>query len=256
MFWAQISALVFGIGGVGALIAATVSNEWKVTTRASSVITATWIFQGLWMNCGGNALGSFHCRPHLTLFRVPGTMIHHSSGNGNSQILDFLIKNGTSPKGYIQACRGLMIAAVSLGFFGSIFALFGMKCTKVGGSDKAKAKIACLAGIVFILSGLCSMTGCSLYANKITTEFFDPLYVEQKYELGAALFIGWAGASLCIIGGVIFCFSISDNSKTPRMAYAYNGATSVLSSRTKYQSGEGDFKNTSSSKQFDKNAYV
>eukprot|EP00074_Homo_sapiens_P108639 XP_024305200.1 claudin-10 isoform X4 [Homo sapiens] len=146
-----------------------------------------------------------------------------------------------------------MIAAVSLGFFGSIFALFGMKCTKVGGSDKAKAKIACLAGIVFILSGLCSMTGCSLYANKITTEFFDPLFVEQKYELGAALFIGWAGASLCIIGGVIFCFSISDNNKTPR--YTYNGATSVMSSRTKYHGGE-DFKTTNPSKQFDKNAYV
>lgn len=149
-----------------------------------------------------------------------------------------------------------MIAAVSLGFFGSIFALFGMKCTKVGGSDKAKAKIACLAGIVFILSGLCSMTGCSLYANKITTEFFDPLYVEQKYELGAALFIGWAGASLCIIGGVIFCFSISDNTKPPRMGYSYNGATSVLSSRTKYHGAEGDFKTTNPSKQFDKNAYV
>nr|XP_038949128.1 claudin-10 isoform X3 [Rattus norvegicus] len=157
---------------------------------------------------------------------------------------------------YIQACRGLMIAAVSLGFFGSIFALFGMKCTKVGGSDKAKAKIACLAGVVFILSGLCSMTGCSLYANKITTEFFDPLFMEQKYELGAALFIGWAGASLCIIGGVIFCFSISDNNKTPRMGYTYNGPTSVMSSRTKYQGGEGDFKTTGPSKQFDKNAYV
>ncbi|XP_021551636.1 claudin-10 isoform X3 [Neomonachus schauinslandi] len=207
---AQISALVFGVGGFGALVAATASNEWKVTTRASSVITATWVYQGLWMNCAG----------------------------------------------YIQACRGLMIAAVSLGFFGSIFALFGMKCTKVGGSDKAKAKIACLAGIVFILSGLCSMTGCSLYANKITTEFFDPLYVEQKYELGAALFIGWAGASLCIIGGVIFCFSISDNNKPPRMGYAYNGATSVLSSRTKYHGAEGGFKTTNPSKQFDKNAYV
>ncbi|XP_032170372.1 claudin-10 isoform X3 [Mustela nigripes] len=207
---AQISALVFGVGGFGALVAATASNEWKVTTRASSVITATWVYQGLWMNCAG----------------------------------------------YIQACRGLMIAAVSLGFFGSIFALFGMKCTKVGGSDKAKAKIACLAGIVFILSGLCSMTGCSLYANKITTEFFDPLYVEQKYELGAALFIGWAGASLCIIGGVIFCFSISDNTKPPRMGYSYNGATSVLSSRTKYHGAEGDFKTTNPSKQFDKNAYV
>ncbi|XP_050006381.1 claudin-10 isoform X5 [Alexandromys fortis] len=207
MSMAQISALVCGVGGFGALVAATTSNEWKVTTRASSVITATWVYQGLWMNCSG----------------------------------------------YIQACRGLMIAAVSLGFFGSIFALFGMKCTKVGGSEKAKAKLACLAGIVFILSGLCSMTGCSLYANKITTEFFDPLFMEQKYELGAALFIGWAGASLCIIGGVIFCFSISDNNKTP--SYTYNGPTSVTSSRTKYH-GEGDFKTTGPSKQFDKNAYV
>ncbi|XP_028929202.1 claudin-10 isoform X5 [Ornithorhynchus anatinus] len=193
MSGAQISALVFGCGGVGALIAATVSNEWKVTSRASSVITATWVFQGLWMNCAGNALGSFHCRPHLTIFKVAG---------------------------YIQACRGLMIAAVCLGFFGSIFALFGMKCTKVGGSEKSKAKIAGLAGIVFILSGLCSMTGCSLYANRITSEFFNPLNYEQK------------------------------------MGYAYNGATSVLSSRTKFHGGEGDFKTTSPPKQFDKNAYV
>ncbi|KAI4581572.1 hypothetical protein MJG53_010015 [Ovis ammon polii x Ovis aries] len=70
---AQISALVFGVGGFGALVAATASNEWKVTTRASSVITATWVYQGLWMNCAGNALGSFHCRPHFTIFKVEGT---------------------------------------------------------------------------------------------------------------------------------------------------------------------------------------
>eukprot|EP00074_Homo_sapiens_P097562 XP_016876333.1 claudin-10 isoform X3 [Homo sapiens] len=253
---AQIWALVSGVGGFGALVAATTSNEWKVTTRASSVITATWVYQGLWMNCAGNALGSFHCRPHFTIFKVAENLANDRPcklpslcmRKINKLWLLFMLE-----KGYIQACRGLMIAAVSLGFFGSIFALFGMKCTKVGGSDKAKAKIACLAGIVFILSGLCSMTGCSLYANKITTEFFDPLFVEQKYELGAALFIGWAGASLCIIGGVIFCFSISDNNKTPR--YTYNGATSVMSSRTKYHGGE-DFKTTNPSKQFDKNAYV
>lgn len=148
-----------------------------------------------------------------------------------------------------------MIAAVSLGFFGSVSALFGMKCTKVGGSEKAKAKIACLAGIVFVLSGLCSMTGCSLYANKITTEFFDPLYIDQKYELGAALFIGWSGASLCIIGGVIFCFSIYEGNKTPRMGYTYNGPTSVVSSRMKYHGGP-DAKTANPPKQFDKNAYV
>lgn len=46
-----------------------------------------------------------------------------------------------------------MIAAVCLGFFGSVFALVGMKCTKIGGSDKSKARIACFAGVNFILSG-------------------------------------------------------------------------------------------------------
>lgn len=46
-----------------------------------------------------------------------------------------------------------MIAAVCLGFFGSIFALIGMKCTKIGGTDKIKARVACLAGVDFILCG-------------------------------------------------------------------------------------------------------
>lgn len=49
-----------------------------------------------------------------------------------------------------------MIAAICLGFFGSIFALVGMKCTKIGGSDRSKGRIACFAGVIFILSGECS----------------------------------------------------------------------------------------------------
>ncbi|XP_015674721.1 claudin-10 isoform X3 [Protobothrops mucrosquamatus] len=213
----QIVAFLFGFSGIGAIIAATASNEWKVTSRASSVITATWVFQGLWMNCAGNAMGAFHC--------------------------------------YIQACRGLMIAAVCLGFFGSVFALIGMKCTKVGGSDQTKAKIACFAGLIFIISGLSALTGCSLYAHRITSEFFDPTFIAQKYELGAALFIGWAGASLCIIGGSIFCFSIAENKPTQRIVYTYNRPSSVMSTRTKAYSA--DFKGSKMPpKHFDKNAYV
>lgn len=84
---AQISALVFGVGGFGALVAATTSNEWRVTTRASSVITATWVYQGLWMNCAGNALGSFHCRPHFTIFKVEGK--YNRSVWGRSKMSSF-----------------------------------------------------------------------------------------------------------------------------------------------------------------------
>ncbi|KAK2500491.1 hypothetical protein MC885_020825 [Smutsia gigantea] len=240
----EIIAFMVSISG-WVLVSSTLPTDyWKVSTIDGTVITTATYWANLWKTCVTDSTGVSNCKDFPSMLAL--------DVDCNQNQLKYL---RIIDQGYIQACRGLMIAAVSLGFFGSIFALFGMKCTKVGGSDKAKAKIACLAGIVFILSGLCSMTGCSLYANKITTEFFDPLYVEQKYELGAALFIGWAGASLCIIGGVIFCFSISD-SNTPRMGYAYNGATSVMSSRTKYHGGERDFKTTNPSKQFDKNAYV
>ncbi|KAL7983902.1 hypothetical protein Chor_000778 [Crotalus horridus] len=130
-----------------------------------------------------------------------------------------------------------------------------MKCTKVGGSDQTKAKIACFAGLIFILSGLSALIGCSLYAHRITSEFFDPTFIAQKYELGAALFIGWAGASLCIIGGSIFCFSIAENKPTQRMVYTYNRPSSVMSTRTKAYSA--DFKGSKMPpKHFDKNAYV
>ena len=68
----QILALLGGLVGLGATIGATVSNEWRVTSRASSVITATWVTQGLWRNCAGNAIGAQHCRPHLTLLKLEG----------------------------------------------------------------------------------------------------------------------------------------------------------------------------------------
>ncbi|XP_054470690.1 claudin-10-like isoform X1 [Anoplopoma fimbria] len=235
----QILAFVSGLAGLGATIGATVSNEWRATSRASSVITATWVLQGLWNNCAGNAIGALHCRPHHTILQL---------------------------EGYIQACRGLMIAAVCLGFFGSIFALVGMKCTKIGGSDKNKARIACFAGVNFILSGLCSLSACSLYAHRITSEFFDPMYMAQKYELGAALFIGWSGSILCILGGSMLCFSISGSfTKSHSQAnYIYNGAASH-SHISSYPRGQAtsvnprpppDYSNSSRTQHFDKNVYV
>ncbi|XP_060944649.1 claudin-10-like isoform X4 [Limanda limanda] len=235
----QIVAFLSGLAGLGATIGATVSNEWRATSRASSVITATWILQGLWNNCAGNAIGALHCRPHHTILAL---------------------------EGFIQACRGLMIAAICLGFFGSIFALVGMKCTKIGGTDKVKAKIACFAGVDFILSGLCSLSACSLYAHRITSEFFDPMYIAQKYELGAALFIGWAGSVLCIIGGSILCFSIADSctKSHSQVKYIYRGAPSHshVSSHPRGQATSAnqrlppDYSSPPGSQHFDKNAYV
>ncbi|XP_006128199.3 claudin-10 isoform X1 [Pelodiscus sinensis] len=227
---AQILAFLLAIAG-WVLVSSTLPTDyWKVSSIDGTVITTATFWANLWKTCVTDSTGVSNCKDFPSMLALDG---------------------------YIQACRGLMIAAVSLGFFGSVFALLGMKCTKVGGSDQTKAKVACLAGMIFILSGLCSMTGCSLYANRITSEFFDPTFIAQKYELGAALFIGWAGASLCIIGGSIFCFSIAENRKSSRMGYTYNGATSVMSSRTKVHNSAADFLPPKGPpKHFDKNAYV
>uniref|UniRef100_A0A8D0DVG3 Claudin n=1 Tax=Salvator merianae TaxID=96440 RepID=A0A8D0DVG3_SALMN len=227
---AEIIAFLLVISG-WVLVSSTLPTDyWKVSSIDGTVITTATFWANLWKTCVTDSTGVSNCKDFPSMLALDG---------------------------YIQACRGLMIAAVCLGFFGSVFALVGMKCTKIGGSDQTKAKIACLAGFVFILSGLCAITGCSLYANRITSEFFDPTFIAQKYELGAALFIGWAGASLCIIGGSIFCFSIAENNNTPRMGYAYNRAASVKSTRTKAFSTSADYKTSKDPpKHFDKNAYV
>ncbi|KAM5180630.1 claudin-10 [Mantella aurantiaca] len=226
----QIFALIFCISGTGAVIGAVVSNEWKVTSRATSVITATWVFQGLWMNCAGNALGSYHCRPHLTIFRV---------------------------EGFLQACRALMITSICLGFFGSVCALAGMKCTSIGGNNQMKAKIACLAGILSILSGTCSLAGCSLYAHKTTSEYFDPTIVTAKYELGTALFVGWAGSILCLIGGLIFCCTFPFDNVIQRSGYQYTTASSnIYNLRTKTKEPPKLMHHEEQSSMYNKNAYV
>uniref|UniRef100_H3DQA6 Claudin n=2 Tax=Tetraodon nigroviridis TaxID=99883 RepID=H3DQA6_TETNG len=235
----EILAFILSSSG-WVLVSSTLPTDyWKVSSLDGTVITTATYWSNLWKTCVTDSTGVSNCKDFPSMLALDG---------------------------YIQACRGLMIAAVCLGFFGSIFALVGMKCTKVGGSDSSKGRIACFAGVNFILSGLCSLTACSLYAHQITSEFFDPLFVAQKYELGAALFIGWAGSILCILGGSMLCFSIAGTSTKShsQTRYIYRGAASHshISSHPKAQAKAvnprppPDYSDASKMQHFDKNAYV
>ncbi|XP_064167167.1 claudin-10a isoform X1 [Anguilla rostrata] len=231
----EILAFILSVSG-WVLISSTLPTDyWKVSSIDGTVITTATFWSNLWKTCVTDSTGVSNCKDFPSMLALDG---------------------------YIQVCRGLMISAVCLGFFGSVFALVGMKCTKIGGSDKTKARIVCLAGFNFILSGLCSLTACSLYAHRITSEFFDPMFIAQKFELGAALFIGWAGSVLCILGGVVFCFSMAEGFTESRPQYTYAGAPSFVSShpktnaKTKPSAPKGSPDYSDSSRQFGKNAYV
>ncbi|XP_017558562.1 claudin-10 isoform X2 [Pygocentrus nattereri] len=232
----EIMAFVLATAG-WVLVSSTLPTDyWKVSSIDGTVITTATYWSNLWKTCVTDSTGVSNCKDFPSMLALDG---------------------------YIQVCRGLMISAVCLGFFATAFALVGMKCTKIGGSDKVKARIACLAGLQFFISGLCSLTACSLYAHRITSEFFDPMFVAQKYELGAALFIGWGGSALCILGGMVFFLSLSDgmsksSSHADRRRYVYSASYMSSHSKLQNQSANGrrppEYNNTS--QQFDKNAYV
>ncbi|XP_053170548.1 claudin-10a isoform X1 [Scomber japonicus] len=228
----EIVAFILTISG-WILVSSTLPTDyWKVSSVDGTVITTATFWSNLWKTCVTDSTGVSNCKDFPSMLALDA---------------------------YIQVCRGLMIAAVCLGFFGAIFALIGMKCTKIGGSETTKARLTVLSGFHFILSGLCCLTACSIYAHRITTDFFDPLFVAQKFELGAALFIGWAGSVLCILGGLIFCFSLSEGFSMRRVAeYSYSGAASFVTTRNKHGKTVNSHQKEprEPTRQFGRNAYV
>ncbi|NXI92259.1 CLD19 protein, partial [Psophia crepitans] len=109
---------------------------------------------------------------------------------------------------HIQTSRALMVISLLLGFFGIIVSVVGMKCTKVGEEDPVtKSRIAVAGGVLFILSGLCTLAAVSLYATQVTYEFFRESAVPVNARFGSALFIGWGAASLTVLGGSLLCCS-------------------------------------------------
>ncbi|KAG5261610.1 hypothetical protein AALO_G00286300 [Alosa alosa] len=229
----EIMAFLLTISG-WVLTASTVATDyWKVSSVDGTVITTATFWSNLWKTCVTDSTGVSNCKDFPSMLALDG---------------------------YIQVCRGLMIAAVCLGFFGATLALVGMKCTKIGGSETTKARIASVAGFNFILNGLCSLAACSLYAHRITSEFFDPLFVAQKFELGAALFIGWGGSVLCILGGLIFCLSLTEGLSLRHAERSYNRDASFISIHQRHNPSTNLQKDPQdqggTSRQFGRNAYV
>ncbi|XP_072263849.1 claudin-19-like isoform X1 [Pyxicephalus adspersus] len=193
----QVCALLLAMGGMTCVLVSTVSTRWKVSSSTASIITSTSVFEGLWMNCVGTSTGSVQCKKFSSLFSLAT---------------------------YVQACRALMIISLILGLFACLISLFGLKCTKFGSSDEhTKGKIALSGGLIFIIAGLSCLVAVSWYAATITQEFFNPLYGGIKYELGPALYIGWAGSLLAILGGSFLCCSFRKKKKPAKKGvYKYN----------------------------------
>ncbi|XP_048811076.1 claudin-19-like [Lagopus muta] len=194
----QILSLLLALAGFTVLLLTTMSNRWKISGSTAVLVPSDWISEGLWMDCGIADFGAIQCRKFLYML--------------SSEI-------------HIQACRALMIISTLLGFVAAVVSLLGLKCTNVGLSDEdEKMKVAVTGGFLFILGGLCSMVAVSWYAAMITAQFFNPIYTGTKYELGEALYLGWAGSVLCMLGGIFLTCSCKGKEKQKYSVHKYRYA--------------------------------
>lgn len=178
------------LGWVG-LLACTAIPQWQMSSYAGdNIITSQAMYKGLWMECVIQSTGVMNCKMYDSVLAL-------------SVVL--------------QATRALMVISLVLGFLAMIVSTMGMKCTNCAGDDKVKkARIAMTGGIVFIVAGLAALIACSWNGHQIITDFYNPLVpMNSKFEFGPAIFIGWAGSALVLLGGALLsCSCPRSESKT------------------------------------------
>nr|XP_025965552.1 claudin-15-like isoform X2 [Dromaius novaehollandiae] len=199
----EIAGFLLCLGGWTLIGATLPHNYWKISSTYGSVITTSTLFENLWKSCAEDSTGVSNCRDFDSIFALP---VH------------------------VQACRALMIISVLLGFIATVLSLLGLKCTRIGlNNEDGKVKFAVTGGFIYILGGLCSLVAVSWYAATVTAQFFDPLHTGTKYELGDALYLGWAGAILYMLGGIFLTCSCKRNTsgKYSGSKYGYSVGQAV-----------------------------
>ncbi|KAK0138671.1 Claudin-18 [Merluccius polli] len=213
--------------GLFLISAATAMDMWSLQDRSGTVVTNVYTYSGLWASCVGTSYGTTQCRPYYTILGLPALL---------------------------QAVRALMIVGIVLGAIGCLTAIFALKCLKMGNmEDNIKATMTLASGIMNLLAGVCGIAGVSAFANLIVQSFRFNAYADNynlggggglggmsgglrpQYTFGPALFVGWIGSAILVVGGVLMCLAC--RGMVPDDQQGYNGmGYKAPSQRTGYRS--------------------
>ncbi|XP_063352444.1 claudin-20-like [Pelmatolapia mariae] len=178
----QILAFALALLGVLGAVVATLMPNWKVSINVwTSIMTPISQMQGLWMDCVWYSSGVFSCTVKNSVLSLPP---------------------------HLQAARTGMVLSCVVALFGLCLATLGLKCTRWGGSHRAKGHTAIAAGGCFILASLLCLVPASWFTNEVITAFLTTdLPDSSKYQPGGALCVTFISAGFLLAGGVIFCLS-------------------------------------------------
>lgn len=184
MLPASVQVLAFALALLGVLGAtvATLLPNWKVSINVwTSIMTPISQMQGLWMDCVWYSSGVFSCTVKHSLLTLPASL---------------------------QMMRAAMVLSCMVATFGLVLASLGLKCTRWGGTPRAKGHTAVAAGACFVLASLLCLVPASWFTNEVITAFLTTeLPDSSKYQPGGALCVTFISAGFLLAGGVIFCLS-------------------------------------------------
>ncbi|CAL8363151.1 unnamed protein product [Merluccius merluccius] len=183
---------------------------WSVTAFVgANIVTAQTIWEGMWMTCVVQSTGQMQCKVYDSLLALSPDL----------------------QAARAMAARALVVISIIAAIFGVLLGIAGGKCTNFVEEERAKARVAIAAGVIFIVAGVLILIPVSWSANTIIQNFYNPILINpQKREMGAALYIGWGTAGLLILGGALLCSSCPPKDETD-YPMKYSQPRSVATSR-------------------------
>ncbi|GLD64872.1 claudin-10-like protein [Lates japonicus] len=136
------------------LVCSTLPTEyWTFSEVGSIVLTTSNYYSNLWMDCISDTTGVSDCKYYPSMLALPA---------------------------FLHVCRALAVCAVIFGFFGGVLTLIGMKCTKIGGSELANARVTFAGAMTYLVSGFCGMVTYSWWTHRVVSEFLNPNFRAQN----------------------------------------------------------------------------
>ncbi|XP_018620192.1 claudin i [Scleropages formosus] len=199
----QIVCVALGILGLVAAIVCCAIPKWKESSfTGQNIVTAVVNQEGLWMTCVVQSTGQQQCKTYDSLLVLSSDL---------------------------QAARAMTVISCMLAVLSVLVLFAGADFTTCVENEEAKPRICLAAGVGLLLAGLMLFIPVSWSASTIVRNFQDPT-VPQKMELGACIFIGWAGGVLLLLaGGLLCCFSCRGSGGSGGTAKYYSNNPSAPS---------------------------
>ncbi|CAJ1086863.1 putative claudin-24 [Xyrichtys novacula] len=165
-------------------LATTMLTSWL--TLSTELLPTEFYELGLWETCVIQEHGGLECRPYDGLLGLPPN---------------------------IKLARIFMVLTLGAGLLGLLLAIPGLHviscCSDLPDIRRRKRAMKAAGGALCLVAGVLGLVPVSYIAHLAVLNFHDETMPEMvpRWEFGDALFCGWAGGVLHLIGGVLLITS-------------------------------------------------